>query len=288
MIYIAITVFLFNILVVFFKLFEKYNINNLQALIANYVISACLAFYFIEDSINIQNIIKSDWLIHSVLIGILFITIFNLYAFCIQKVGITITSVINKMSFIIPVIASTILYKNEFFSLYLVIGIILALIGIYLSSTSSSSFKFNKKYLWLIAIIFFGQGIVDIILNDSKFHINDNETMLFFLILFICASFTGLIMLIFQYFSGKVNIQFKNFIWGLVFGIPNFYSILYFLKALQSSEFINKSYLIFPLTSVGIVVTTSIVGVLIYKESLSIRNIFGILIAIVSILIISL
>ena len=95
-------------------------------------------------------------------------------------------------------------------------------------------------------------------------------------------------MLIFQYFSGKVNIQFKNFIWGLVFGIPNFYSILYFLKALQSSEFINKSYLIFPLTSGGIVVTTSIVGVLIYKESLSIRNIFGILIAIMSILIISL
>jgi multidrug transporter EmrE-like cation transporter len=39
---------------------------------------------------------------------------------------------------------------------------------------------------------------------------------------------------------------------------------------------------------VGIIVTTSIVGVLIYKESLSRRNIFGILIAIISILIISL
>ena len=83
MIYIAITIFLFNILVVFFKLFEKYNINNLQALVANYFISACLAFYFIEDNINIKNIIKSDWLIHAVLIGILFITIFNIYAFII-------------------------------------------------------------------------------------------------------------------------------------------------------------------------------------------------------------
>ena len=89
MIYIAISIFLFNILVVFFKLFEKYNINNLQALIANYVISACLAFYFIEDSINIQNIIKSDWLIHSVLIGILFITIFmlSLYIFYIDLIN---------------------------------------------------------------------------------------------------------------------------------------------------------------------------------------------------------
>ena len=54
MIYIAITIFLFNILVVFFKLFEKYNINNLQALVSNYFISACLAFYFIEDNLNIK------------------------------------------------------------------------------------------------------------------------------------------------------------------------------------------------------------------------------------------
>ena len=49
-----------------------------------------------------------------------------------------------------------------------------------------------------------------------------------------------------------------------------------------------KSYLIFPLTSVGIVVTTTILGMLLYKEILTKRNLIGIAIAIVSILIISL
>ena len=190
------------------------------------------------------------------------------------------------MSFIIPVIVSIILYKKESFSLSILIGIVLALIGIYFSSTNNSSFKFNNKYIWLIAIIFFGQGLVDIILNDSKFHINENETMLFFLMLFISASITGLIILSFQYKFRKVSIKLKNLIWGIIFGIPNFYSILYFLKALQSSEFINKSSLILPLNSVGVVVSTTLVGVIIYKEILTRRNVVGILISILSILVI--
>ena len=74
---------------------------------------------------------------------------------------------------------------------------------------------------------------------------------------------------------------------GSYFGIPNFFSIFYFLKALQSDYFIDKSYLIFPLTSVGIVVTTTFLGVLIYKEILTKRNLIGITIAVISILIIS-
>ena len=286
MIYLAISIFLFNILVILFKLFEKYNINNLQALLVNYIVSTLLAFYFIEDTINIKNIIESEWIYHSIFIGILFISIFNIYAFCVQKVGITVTSVINKMSFIIPVIVSIILYKKESFSLSILIGIVLALIGIYFSSTNNSSFKFNNKYIWLIAIIFFGQGLVDIILNDSKFYIKKDETMLFFLMLFISASITGLIILSFQYKFRKVSIKLKNLIWGIIFGIPNFYSILYFLKALQSSEFINKSSLILPLNSVGVVVSTTLVGVIIYKEILTRRNVVGILISILSILVI--
>ena len=286
MIYIAISIFLFNILVILFKLFERYDIDNLQALLANYIISACLAFYLAEDFTSIEQITKSNWIYHSLILGILFISIFNIYALGLQKVGIAITSVINKMSFIIPVIASIILYTSESLTVGITIGVSLALIGIYLSSTNNTTFKFDKKYLWLIMIIFFGQGIIDVILNDSKFHIGINENMFFFLTLFISSSITGILILLFQ---NKIKtIKLKNLGWGILFGIPNFFSIHFFLKALQSNDFINKSYLIFPLTSVGIVVTTTLVGVLIYKEVLSKRNILGIFLAIISIMIISL
>ena len=285
MIYIAISIILFNVLVVFFKLFEKYNIDNLQALISNYFISALLSLLLLSENDNIQSSIESEWFIHAIILGTLFISIFNIYALGIQKIGIATSSVINKMSFVVPVVFSIIFYENEVFSLSILFGVLLALLGIYLSSTNNSSFNFDKKYLWIILIIFFGQGIVDIVLNDSKFYIPKEENILFFLILFISATTAGILIL----FAKKQisDIKIKNLLWGAIFGIPNFFSIFYFLKALQSDYFIDKSYLIFPLTSVGIVVTTTFLGVLIYKEILTKRNIIGITIAVISILIIS-
>tara|TARA_Y100000022_G_scaffold198502_1_gene208957 strand:- start:374 stop:1234 length:861 start_codon:yes stop_codon:yes gene_type:complete len=286
MIYIAISIILFNVLVVFFKLFEKYNIDNLQALISNYFISALLSLLLLSENDNIQSSIESEWFIHAIILGTLFISIFNIYALGIQKIGIATSSVINKMSFVIPVVFSIIFYENEVFSLSILFGILLALLGIYLSSTNNSSFNFDKKYLWIILIIFFGQGLVDIVLNDSKFYIPKDENILFFLILFISATTAGILIL----FAKKQisHIKIKNLLWGAIFGIPNFFSIFYFLKALQSDYFIDKSYLIFPLTSVGIVVTTTFLGMLIYKEILTKRNLIGITIAVISILIISL
>ena len=286
MIYIAISIILFNVLVVFFKLFEKYNIDNLQALISNYFISALLSLLLLSENDNIQSSIESEWFIHAIILGTLFISIFNIYALGIQKIGIATSSVINKMSFVIPVVFSIIFYENEVFSLSILFGVLLALLGIYLSSTNNSSFNFDKKYLWIILIIFFGQGLVDIVLNDSKFYIPKDENILFFLILFISATTAGILIL----FAKKQisHIKIKNLLWGAIFGIPNFFSIFYFLKALQSDYFIDKSYLIFPLTSVGIVVTTTFLGMLIYKEILTKRNLIGITIAVISILIISL
>ena len=285
MIYIAISIILFNVLVVFFKLFEKYNIDNLQALISNYFISALLSLLLLSENDNIQSSIESEWFIHAIILGTLFISIFNIYALGIQKIGIATSSVINKMSFVIPVVFSIIFYENEVFSLSILFGVLLALLGIYLSSTNNSSFNFDKKYFWIILIIFFGQGFVDIVLNDSKFYIPKDENILFFLILFISATTAGILIL----FAKKQisHIKIKNLLWGAIFGIPNFFSIFYFLKALQSDYFIDKSYLIFPLTSVGIVVTTTFLGMLIYKEILTKRNLIGITIAVISILIIS-
>ena len=179
MIYIAISILLFNLLVVFFKLFEKYNVDNLQALIANYFISGILSLMLLNENDNISSSLNSEWFFHAIILGILFISIFNIYALGVQKIGVATSSVINKMSFIIPVIFSIFFYENEVFSINIFFGVLLALIGIYLSSTNNSSFNFDNKYLWIIFIIFFGQGVVDIVLNDSKFYIPKDENILF-------------------------------------------------------------------------------------------------------------
>ena len=106
MIDLFISVLLFNILVIFFKLFEKYKIDNLQALITNYIVSFLISCSLIKKDLVFTDFHNQIWFSHALIIGILFISIFNLYAYSTQKIGIALTSVNNKMSFIIPVIAS--------------------------------------------------------------------------------------------------------------------------------------------------------------------------------------
>lgn len=287
MIDLFISVLLFNILVIFFKLFEKYKIDNLQALITNYIVSFLISCSLIKEDLVFTDFHNQIWFSHALIIGILFISIFNLYAYSTQKIGIALTSVNNKMSFIIPVIASFFIYTDEIFTLNKLVGISLALVGIFLASTKNTGLIFDKKYIWLLIILFLGQGIADIILNDSKLYIGNNDLLTFFLVLFLSASIFGIIIVSIKSIFGTVKIKFKNIIAGIIFGIPNFYSILYFLKALQSPDLISKTSFVFPLTSVAIVVSTTLVGIFFYNEKLFLRNYIGILIAIISIFIIS-
>ena len=58
MINILYTIILFNILLIFFKLFKKYNIDNIQALTANYLSGAlyCYFYILINEYINLLKI----------------------------------------------------------------------------------------------------------------------------------------------------------------------------------------------------------------------------------------
>jgi len=288
MINIVYTILLFNILIIVFKMFERYKVDNLQGLIANYMTAAICSYFFLEQDFSLSNILRSDWIYHAIIIGTLFIIVFNFYAFGIQKVGITVTTVANKMSLIIPVCAALILYPNEEFTFLKGIALILALVGIYLSSTKAGKLSFNKKYIWIIILVFVGQGISDAIFNEFAQSFKDvleKESYLFFMTLFFFASISGIIIFSGKTISSKSPLQFKSLFWGFVFGIPNFFSLVFFLKALNDPEL--ASSIVFPLVSMGVIVSSSIIGMILFKEKLSRNNWIGILLSICAIYIFS-
>ena len=208
-------------------MFEKYKVDNLQALIVNYLTAAVCSYFFLEQDFSLNHVLNSNWLYHSMIIGTLFIIVFNFYAFGTQKVGIAVTTVANKMSLVIPVCAALILYpENNTFDVLKGIAFLLALVGIYLSSTKKGKLSFDKKYLWLIILVFVGQGISDSIFNDfaqSFKEVFDKESYLFFMILFVVASISGTLILIGKSIKERKAIKLKSVIWGVIFGIPNFF-----------------------------------------------------------------
>jgi len=284
MINIIYTIILFNILIIVFKMFERYKVDNLQGLIFNYITAGICSYLFLESDFSIEYVMNSDWLFHAIIIGILFIVVFNFYAFGTQKVGIAITTVANKMSLIIPVSAAIILYGDSF--TYLKgIAFFLALSGIYLSSTKRGKLSFDKKYLWLIILVFVGQGISDSIFNDFAQKFPSEGGYLFFMVLFFIASMSGVIIHSVKSIKKKSPFQLKSVFWGVIFGIPNFFSLLFFLRALETPN-LNSS-IVFTLISMGILVSSSLIGMMLFKEKLSKTNWVGILLSICAIYIFS-
>ena len=263
-------------------MFQKYKVDNLQALIANYLTGAVCSYLFLETNFSLDYILQVSWLYHAIIIGTLFFIVFNLYSFGIQKVGISITTVANKMSLIIPVGAALLLYpKSNAFDLLKGIAFLLAIIGIYLSSTTGGKLNFNKKYLWLIVLVFIGQGISDAIFNDFAQKFPEEGSYLFFMVLFFFASITGILILLGQSITSKKPLQLKNLFWGVIFGVPNFFSLVFFLKALEDPNISSAE--VFPLVSMGVVVSSSVIGLLIFKEKLTQNNWIGILVSICAI-----
>jgi len=286
MVDILLTIIAFNVLIVFFKLFHKFGVDNLQALIVNYFVAGSCGLYFSNQEFSLSYIIHAPWVYHATAIGILFIVTFNFYATGTQKVGIAITTIANKLSLFVPVGFALILYPNEELTYIKFIGFILAIAGIYLSSTKGKKLSFDKKYLWLIIIVFVGQGFADTIFNNAqKTVVNDADAGLFFMCLLLIAGMSGILILIGKSFKHKSKLEFKNIIAGVMFGIPNFASLIFFFNALESSGF--EASQVFPVVSMGVVVGSALVGLILFKEKLTLINWIGLGFAVISIYVIT-
>ena len=175
--------------------------------------------------------------------------------------------------------------RKESFTTLKGIAFFLALVGIYLSTTKSGRLTFNNKYIWIIILVFIGQGVSDAIFNDFAQKFPNEGGYLFFMTLFFFASISGILILSGKSIISNNTLQLKSLFWGIIFGIPNFFSLVFFLKALNDPKL--SSSIVFPLVSMGVIVSSSIIGMILFKEKLSKNNWIGILLSICAIYIFS-
>jgi drug/metabolite transporter (DMT)-like permease len=92
--------------------------------------------------------------------------------------------------------------------------------------------------------------------------------------------------LTFQWTNQNKKIQWKNCIWGIGIGILNFGNIVYYLKAHKALT--EQPTTVFASMNMGVIVLGSLAGIILFKERLSKWNYFGIVLAIVAIVFITL
>ncbi|TVZ55199.1 EamA-like transporter family protein [Lutibacter sp. Hel_I_33_5] len=284
MIYLALSILVSSLLFVIFKLFDVFKINTLQAIVVNYAIALLYGLFTSNTSVSIVEIPQQNWFFGAFCLGFLFISIFNVMGITAQRNGLSVASVSGKMSVVIPVIFGIIVY-NEDVGFVKIVGIVIALFAVYLSSAKSDTTPVKFKNLLFPLLLFIGSGVLDTGLKYVETtSVLKGEEPLFLATIFGCAFVLGLLVVLFQIIKGKFKFHWKNILGGILLGVPNYYSMELLLKAFKTD--IDSSTL-FTINNVGIVVLTTVFALLFFKEKLIKKNWVGFALAIISILLVS-
>ncbi|MFD2908107.1 EamA/RhaT family transporter [Flavobacterium ardleyense] len=274
MVYLFLSI-LFNTLpFVLFKLFAKYDIDVLQALVVNYLTAFLVGLLFLEESTTIYEVGNQSWLIGSILLGIVFIVNFYFTTLASQLNGLSVATVASKMSVIIPVGLGVFIY-NEHLSPLKIIGIAIALLAVYFTSMKEASISKKCNFLLYPILVFFGAGIIDSSLKYLQtFYLPTNRIQLFSTVTFLFAFVVGILALLYKSIKGEIAFKGKNIIGGIILGVPNYFALYFLVKMLEAKAF--QSATLFTIHNIAIVIVSTFVGILFFKETISKRNAFGI------------
>lgn len=292
MIYLIGSILFSSYLTLSFKVLQRLNINTLQAIVFNYIACVITGSVFNNSfPLNKENI-NASWFVWAVVMGVMFISIFNVIGFTTQKLGVAVASVANKLSMVIPFIFSLYLY-NENSTALKIIGIIVALTAVVLTcypsaSTNGKEKKFNQLLLLLPIILFVGSGLLDtlIVYVKNTFFNNPTDNFNNFLITaFSIAGCIGLVILGLQFATGKQQFSYKAVLAGVIIGVPNYFSIWFLGKVITAYQ--GNSSAIIPVNNMGIVLFSAVAAWVLFKEKLSTLNWLGIGLSLIAIALIA-
>lgn len=268
-----------------FKLFTRYKVETLFAIIVNYIVASSVGLLLYNGDVSLSEIPEKSWFLGTVALGLLFILVFNLMAATAQKVGISVASVATKMSLVIPVLFGVAVYHEELGTLK-VIGIVLALAAVYFASAKDKSTPLQKASLLLPLSVFLGSGIIDTSIKYiQEFHIKEDDYPIFSATVFAAAAVTGILFILIKSIKKPVKINSQNILGGIALGVPNYFSIYFLLRALQNDALNSAS--VFTINNVAIVMFSTLLGIVLFKEHISVKNWSGIGLAVVSILLVA-
>ena len=274
MIYLLLSILFNAVLFIIIKLFAKFNIDALQALVVNYFVAFGVGLFFLDTSFSPNIIISQEWFKGSILLGFIFISTFYVTTITSQRNGLSVASVASKMSVIIPIILGVFLYDETLGSVK-ILGIIIALIAVYFTSKKETGEIQQASNLVFPILVFIGAGTIDSSLKYLQtFHVPSNQIGLFSSVTFFCAFSVGILILVFLSLKGKIKFAGRNILGGIALGLPNFFSLYYLVKMLEAKAF--ESATLFTIHNIAIVLVSTFVGILFFKERISMRNALGI------------
>ena len=263
---------------ILFKIARKYTINHTQIVAWNYVFAMLFCYATFSPDITKVNA-TAPWELYSV-IAILLPIIFLFLAASIKHMGIVKTDAAQRLSLFIPILAAWLIF-NEQFSVLKIVAFVVAVPCLVLILSKSTQ---NTATNWVYpAVVLMGFGVIDILFKQiSSFTSLPYTTSLF--VIFGIAMTIMIAVVAYEIILKKIVLKTSNLVFGALVGMFNFGNILFYLKAHQ--DFSESPSTVFAGMNLGVIVIGSLVGVLIFKEKLSKKNIVGLFLALLAIVLI--
>ena len=250
--------------------------NPLLLLAGNYFVAAIISSGYVIA--NDQATLSFETLVFGILLALLFVASFFAFAKAVSAAGTALATVSSRLSVIVPLLLSIIIYGEEPI-LYQFIGIFIALITIalfYFSLKTDGSQKLHFiDYFYLLAVL------IGIGLNDFAMKVFNQwrplaDKSYFIMIIFSAATVYTFIVIMIK----KIPLNKTVLIRGGILGIPNMFSTFFILLALAQLPAI----VVYPVTNIGIILLTTLGAALIWKEKLNTYGKFALISGIIAII----
>lgn len=297
MIYLILAILFSTGVFVAMRLFERYKLDNHQALMWNYVFASGTGFAICEHWDTAPQLVAEPWFGLSILTGFWFIFTYLLMTASTQRSGVTVTSLSSKLSVVLPILAGVIML-GEKLNFVATTGIVLALVALVLvlgrnkqtNKTDGRDVSGNvstNKIGWIVGLlpvfIFFGTGTGDIMMKITEQQNSGDDLGFMIAFIYFVALVFGVIIVIWDIVRGKSKWQWKNALGGIGLGVINFFSTSSVYHAMRSFD----NVVLFPIYNIGVVSLTALIGWLFFNEKLTLKNYIGLIIAVIAVILIT-
>ena len=284
MIYLILAILFSTGVFVAMRLFERFKLDNHQALMWNYVFAAGTGFLMCKQFDTLPQLVAEPWFGLSLVTGFWFIFTYLLMTASTQRSGVTVTSLSSKLSVVLPTLAGVVLFSEKL-NFVATMGIVLALVALALVVGGKNDTVKSHKTNWLLPVlIFFGTGTGDILMKLTEQR-NGNDNMSFMIaFIYLIAMLFGVIIVAYDLLRKKSQWQWKNALGGIGLGVINFFSTYCVYHAMRHFD----NVVLFPVYNIGVVSLTALTGWLLFKEKLTWKNYLGLAIAIIAVILITL
>ena len=217
------------------------------------------------------------------LLGGLFVLIFSLTGLSAQRAGAVRTTIAGRMSLVLTIVAAVVLF-NEHLSKLALLGIILALVGLLLTSMTEDG-KEGPRSWSLPFLIFLCSGAADIgVAVTHRFHITTTNASAFPTLCFGASAVVSAALLLLRNQMQALR-NMRTWVGGAALGVVNYASLLFLIRALNTGG--HPASVIFPLMNILAILIATAAGVLFFRERPSASQWCGISLCVVSLALIT-